>query len=189
MLAFLFCMPVGLAVRSVLNRTPAGHLFDMGCHTRLLNILIDLMALTALAGISIHVLREWLLLLVLISIGVAIGTVFILWYVCRYLTEYAGERFLVVLGTATGTITSGLVLVRMLDPEFKSPVPLEIGLVALPSMLIGLPLMPITMPATYAQAFGGSVWPYIGITLGISLIWLVVLKMPFWHLTDKTPKF
>lgn len=189
MLAFLFCMPMGVLVRSILNRTAAGHLFDMGCHTRLLNILIDLMALTALGGISIHVLREWLVLMVIISTALALGTAFILWYTCRYLKEYAGERFLVVLGTATGTVTSGLVLVRMLDPEFKSPVPLEIGLLALPSMAIALPLMPITMPATYAQAFGGSIWPFIGITAVICVIWLIVLKMPFWHLTDKTAKF
>ncbi len=187
---FLVCMPVGVLVRSVLNRTPAGHLFDMGCHTRLLNILVDLMALAALAGITISVLREWWLAMVLISIAVTCTTVLFFWWACRKLTHFGAERFLALVGTATGTVTSGLVLVRMLDPEFKSPVPLEIGLCAISMLVVSLPLMPITMPLTYAQVFGtGPVWYYAASTLGMGTLFFILLKLPIWKMTDKVAKF
>ncbi len=188
--SFLFCLPVGMIVRSVLNRTSAGHLFDMGCHTRLLNILVDLMALAALAGITIHVLREWWVAMVILSIGISIVTAVFYWWVCRKLTHFAGERFLALLGTGTGTVTSGLVLVRMLDPTFQSPVPLEIGLCAIPMLIVSLPLMPITMPLTFAQVFGtGPLWHYAAAAAGMGLLFFILLKLPIWRLTDKVAKF
>ncbi len=188
--SFLFCLPAGVIVRSVLNRTPAGHLFDMGCHTRILNILVDLMALAALAGITIHVLREWWLAMVLLSIGLSLTTVVFYWWTCRKLTHFAGERFLALVGTATGTVTSGLVLVRMLDPTFESPVPLEIGLCAIPLLVVSLPLMPLTMPLTFAQVFGtGPLWYYAASTVGMTTLFFILLKLPVWHMTDGKAKF
>ncbi len=189
-LAFLFCMPVGLIMRSILNRTPAGHLFDTGCHTRLLGIIIDLMALSALAGISMNVLKEWWVLFILLSIGMGLVSIIYLWYRCRYLTEYAGERFLVLVGTTLGTITTGLVLMRMLDPQFESPVPFEIGLNGMVGMIVSLPLMPFTQPLAYGQVFhrGGVEMPLIALTIGF-VLYLVLLALPFWKMTDKVPKF
>ncbi len=186
----LICLPIGLCIRSVLNRTPAGHLFDQGCHQRLLNIVIDLMALAALAGISIHVLREWWVAMILVSIVLSITTVLLFWFMCRKQKEYAGERFLVLVGTATGTITTGLVLVRMLDPQLKNPVPIEIAIMSIPSLLLSIPIMPIAMPYTYAQVFGtGTYWAIILVNLVLGPLFLVISMLPFWGIFDKKAKF
>lgn len=186
----LICLPAGLIIRLVLNRTSAGHLFDIGCHQRLLNIVIDLMALAALAGISIHVLREWWGAMLVVSVLLSVTTVLLFWFMCRKHKEYAGERFLVLVGTATGTITTGLVLVRMLDPKLSNPVPIEVGLMAIPSLLISMPLMPFIMPYTYAQVYGtGSYWAIIIVNLILGPIFLILTMLPIWGIFDKKAKF
>lgn len=189
MLATIVCLPVGLIIRSILNRTSAGHLFDQGCHSRLLNILIDLMALAALAGISIHVVRDWWVLLAVLTLVLGFGSIAALWLVFHKMKEYGPERFLVVLGCATGTVTSGLVLVRMIDPEFKSPIPIEVGVMPLISMGISMPLMPILLPLQFGQVYGGSIVPFVIYNIVFAAAWFIVLKLPFWKMNGKESVF
>ncbi len=192
MFAFLFCLPCGLIVRLfILKRVlKADHLFDAGCHTRILNILIDFIAVAALIGIQIAVVREWWAVLIIASVVGALISAVYYWFYTRKNEEFGEERFLGLYGTATGTVTSGLVLVRMVDPEFKSTVPYELGLKALPNLAINIPLMPLSIALVYSQVFYKGPWtdPILWFG-GMFIVCSLIALLPFWKVNGKEAKF
>src|SRR5690625_6869131 len=91
--------------------------------TRFSNLFMDFMIVASVAAISLVVVaRYWVPLL-----GITIAVFFATWFVVRVLTvrafsEFWLERFSSIFGNMTGTLQSALVLLRMTDPEMKSPV-------------------------------------------------------------------
>ncbi|MFO8077614.1 MAG: TolC family protein [Thermoplasmatota archaeon] len=62
----------------------------------------------------------------------------------RMWKKYTFERIAGIFGTVTGTVPSGLLLVRILDPEFKTPVAIDLGLTSIfaaPFVLSGMLLV------------------------------------------------
>lgn len=185
MFAFLFCLPAGLIVRTVFLRRvfKADHLFDAGCQARILGVIVDLLGLASLLAIQIAVLREWWGVLIITSTWCGLATAIFLRLWTKNQTAWADERWLAFLGTATGTVTSGLVLLRMIDPDFKSPVPIELGIMALPNLLITVPLMPITLPYSYAQVFWHEPWTVVfGLNAVLFLVYGIGMMLPIWGL-------
>ncbi len=188
----LFCLPAGLLVREVVVKRVFGAtaLFDSGCHQRLLNILVDFVAVAALIGIQIAVVREWWPIIIMGSIACSLVTILYTWVMTRKNIDFGAERFLGVLGQSTGTITSGLVLVRMIDPDYKSTVPIELGLMSIPSLLISMPLMPILMPLSFGQVYYGKSWTYpLASATVMAIVWTIVALLPFWKVNGKEAKF
>jgi len=180
----LFCLPMGLIGKTlILGKVfKAGHLFDTGVHNRVLNTMIDLVAVAALVGIQIKVLVDWLPVLIVASILAGLGTMLFLYVATKNNLEFAEERFLGLLGLCTGTVTSGLVLVRMIDPEYKSTVPYELGFMAVISLAISLPLMPIITPLGYAQVFYQKSWTvpfftYLAGLIGFGIIVFILSRI------------
>ena len=59
--------------------------------------------------------------------------------------EYGFERCLIMFGYATGTAASGLLLLRIADPDYETPVAVEGGLMNVFSCLTFLPVT-LSMP-------------------------------------------
>ncbi len=188
----VFCLPMGFLIREIflVRVLKLSHLFDVECHQRLLGIIIDWMVIAALLSIQLHILREWFGPIILISFAATLATILYLWFLCRKHKEYGAERFLVLLGGGLGTITTGLVLMRMTDPEFKSTIPYELSLCPLFSIILGFPLMPLTMPIYNGQAIYGSSWLNLLILSFIYIIIVtIILKLPFWKMEGKVANF
>lgn len=190
--AVVFCLPAGLILREVLLKRvfKAQALFDQGCHSRVLNVLVDFVAVAALVGIEIGVVREWWSIIFLGSVGCGVVTILYLWVMTRKNLDFAEERFLGLVGLATGTITSGLVLVRMVDPDYKSTVPYELGLMALPSLIFSIPLMVLVTPLMFGQVYYGTSWttPLIACVL-VVVVYTGIAMLPFWKVSGKVAKF
>lgn len=68
--------------------------------------------------------------ILVISLAVGIATTFgVIYFGCR-ITGYNLQRMALNYGTCTGTLSSGLLLLRMTDPDFSSPVGVEAGFIA-----------------------------------------------------------
>lgn len=64
----------------------------------------------------------WAPILVMSVIG-GFATYYLLKYVCyRAFDDYHFERFAAIFAEMTGTLNLGLVMIRVTDPEFKTPV-------------------------------------------------------------------
>lgn len=109
---------------------------------RLCGFCFDLMIVSGIAAIRIEVLKGmWVELLLLGLIGTLV-TYFYLRLVCRAnFKNYEEEEFLAMYGMLTGTASTGMILLRQVDPEFKGPVAENLVYQNLPAIVFGFPIM------------------------------------------------
>ncbi len=88
----------------------------------------DYLVVCAFMAVSVKVVREWMGLILIISVFIVLVT----FLVCFYFGQRIGgsndfERTLGIYGTCTGTVPSGIALVRIVDPGFKTTTSIELG--------------------------------------------------------------
>ncbi|MBT6502033.1 MAG: hypothetical protein HOK67_19285 [Deltaproteobacteria bacterium] len=89
---------------------------------------------------------------------------------------YSFERMLAIFGTMTGTVASGLLLLRIVDPDFESPVVTELGLCGMMGLFLGLHIAFFSYPQ---PEIGIKKWlMVVAITAVVMLVLLKVFK--FW---------
>lgn len=110
--------------------------------TRLSGFFFDVMIVAGIAAIRINVLRDyWLVLLILGLVG-AFSTYYYTHYCAKTLfPEYTEEQFMVTYGMLTGTASTGIILLRELDPDFETPAAENLVYQNFPAMVFGFPMM------------------------------------------------
>ena len=110
--------------------------------TRLSGFFFDVMIVAGVAAIRINVLsRYWPIIIILGLVG-AFATFFYTRFVAKTLfPSYMQEQFMVSYGMLTGTASTGIVLLRELDPDFKTPAAENLVYQNFPAMVFGFPLM------------------------------------------------
>lgn len=90
--------------------------------SRISGFTFDLMIVSGIAAIEIEKLTElWIPFTVMTVLGV-FATLLYLWFICKKLyPNYYYEGLLSMYGMLTGTISSGVLLLREIDPELKTP--------------------------------------------------------------------
>ena len=90
--------------------------------SRMSGLAFDLMIVAGIAGINIDDLSGYWLPFILMAVLGAIVTYFYLIYMCKKLyPDYAYEGFFSMYSMLTGTISSGVLLLREIDPNFETP--------------------------------------------------------------------
>lgn len=118
---FIFAIIITLIVRKVLDMQERSYVIDTGLMNRLAGVSIDYLVVSSIAAISFTIISKYWLPIVIMSIVAAIVTALIpYWAVYRAFDDYPFERFIGIYGEKTGTVNSGLVLIRVTDPEFKT---------------------------------------------------------------------
>ena len=109
---------------------------------RICGFCFDIMIVAGIAAIRLELLKgTWIELLVLGLIGAFI-TYFYLRIVCRSnFQNYEEEEFLAMYGMLTGTASTGMILLRQVDPEFKGPVAENLVYQNFPAIVFGFPMM------------------------------------------------
>ncbi len=110
--------------------------------TRISNTCFDIMIVAGIAVIRLDFIKEyWLILLILGVVG-AVSTFYYNLFVAKKLfPEYYSEQFLVMFGMLTGTASTGIILLREIDGEFKTPAEENLIYQNLPAIIFGFPLM------------------------------------------------
>ena len=109
---------------------------------RLSAFFFDLMIVAGIAAIRLEILgRYWWLLLLLGIVG-AFSTYFYNHFIAKKLfADYKDEQFLVMYGMLTGTASTGIILLRELDPDFKTPAADNLVYQNFPAIVFGFPMM------------------------------------------------
>ena len=110
--------------------------------TRASNFFFDLMVVAGIAAIRLSALeRYWGIMLLLGVAGLVITYVYN-YFVARLLfPEYREEQFLTMYGMLTGTASTGVILLREIDGDFKTPASDNMVYQNFPAIVYGFPLM------------------------------------------------
>lgn len=115
---------------------------------RIRNVCYDLMVVAGIAAIRVSTMEGYLVVLLIICIIGAIVTFAYNYIVSRVLfKDYKEEQLVAMYGMLTGTASTGIVLLRELDPEFETPVSDNLVYQNFPAIIFGLPLMLIAAQA------------------------------------------
>ena len=176
---FLIANLLAVATAKLLRMEGYDHLIDPGINQRLTGLFTDYLIAAAIMAISLRVAWDFAGPILLMCIPGAIVTGFMLRALTyRVFDEHPFERFTGVFGEMTGTLASGLALVRVTDPEFKTPIAQDLGLGSGMAFLLGFPLFVIiNMPFVFFEGQLYGYWIVIGICLAYILIILSIWKL------------
>jgi ESS family glutamate:Na+ symporter len=103
---------------------------------------VDFLVTAAIMAIEIVVIVRYAIPIAIISIiGGILIMIMILNLARRSFRDYFFERVISMFGLLTGTVSTGLALLRVIDPEFKTPAASDLVLGSGFSLFIGFPLL------------------------------------------------
>ena len=153
--------------------------------TRTSNFFFDLMVVAGVAAIRLDILENyWGIMLVLGVVGLAITYAYEIFVAKVLFPQYPQEQFLMMYGMLTGTASTGTILLRELDPEFKTPAADNMVYQNFPAIVFGFPIM---LLATLAPKKPVLTWILL---LAFLLVMNVILfrKFIFRKIMDKVRK-
>ncbi len=143
---FLFSLIVSNLYKKFVTSINVAYLLDNGTTKALTGMCVDLLVWGVFLGIDIKALDSLIWPITIATIAGAISTGFVCIYYGKMLSEYGMERAMSLLGYATGTGANALLLLRIVDPNFKSPVLIEMGLVVLVQLFFFTPFVIFVKP-------------------------------------------
>ena len=110
--------------------------------TRLSNFFFDIMVVAGVAAIRIDAIeRFWVILLVLGVLGLTVTFVYNRIIAKVLFRDYAEEQFMMMYGMLTGTASTGIILLREIDRDFKTPASDNMVYQNFPAIVLGFPMM------------------------------------------------
>ena len=172
---FVFGLIIAIIIRKLIDISGRSYVIDKGLMTRGMGVFLDYLIVGAIAAISIKIIGMYWEALLIMSLVAGPATFAALYWICwRAFDNFHFERFVELFGEFTGTTNSGLILLRVLDPEFETPVAEDAVYGSGLSLFIGLPLLfSLGIPM---QFFNNSVKGY-WITLGIIVVYWIILTI------------
>ena len=178
---FLIGVLVAIAIRRVLQflrqvKIVKKQYINPFLMARITGFCFDVMIVAGFAAIQIAFLkRTWPVLLILGIAGLLVTYTYVSFICKRLFTTYHDEQFLAMYGMLTGTASTGMILLREVDPEYKGPVADNLVLQQVPAMVFGFPIMILATFAPKAPFY----------TLLMVLAYFLVLQLILFRRTIK----
>ncbi len=125
---FFFGLGVALLLRWVMGRLGLDYLLDPGIQRRVTGWSVDFLIVSTVAAIQVLVVWTYIVPFLTASLVSGVLTTLLVLFLGKRLPSYNLERTVAIYGTVTGTVSCGLLLLRIADPDFRTPVALEIAL-------------------------------------------------------------
>jgi ESS family glutamate:Na+ symporter len=110
--------------------------------TRASNFFFDLMVVAGVAAIRLDVLESfWGIMLILGIVGLIITFIYNRIVAKVLFPDYYEEQFLMMYGMLTGTASTGIILLREIDSEFRTPASDNMVYQNFPAIVFGFPMM------------------------------------------------
>ncbi len=180
-ISFIFAALVGLLVRRVMTGLRVDHILDDSTLGRISGLSVDIMVTSSIAAISLVIaFKYWLPILVTTVAGTVLILVLVPWMASRVFSNNRFLRTIILFGAVTGTLTTGLALLRVLDPEFETPVASDYSYASGITFVAAIPfILAINFPAKAYQT-GDMRWFAAGIAVAagyiiLTLLWYILL--------------
>lgn len=150
---FIIANVVSLGCRKWLLGGKRGDWIDDGTIQRLTGTFAEYLIAASIMAISLTMAWRFALPLALICLfGGYLTYLFLKWTCWKVFKKHQFERFISMFAQMTGTISSGLALIRVTDPNYETPVAQELVLSSGMALSFGFPLLIlINLPFTLFQ--------------------------------------
>ena len=111
---------------------------------RVAGFMFDLMVVASIAAIDLSAFREqsfWIPLTLLCIAGAVVTYIQINIVVKKIFPKYTDESFLALYGMLTGTVSTGIILLREADPTFETPAAKNLVYQQLWAIIFGFPML------------------------------------------------
>ncbi len=175
---FVFSALFALLVKGILKYFKKDHLLDNGTLSRLSGFSIDFMVTAAVGAISLVVVAKyWLPIIVIGILGGIVVFSTVPWFCSRLFKDHRFDRTLLMIGVNTGTMPTGLALLRVIDPEFETPVASDYMFSTGITFSLVIPfILAINLPA-YTYTSGNPL--YFWLAIAVALAYLIFALVSF----------
>ena len=137
---------------------------------RISNFFFDLMVIAGIAAIQLDLMKGYWGVMAILAVAGLLSTYLYNYFIAKkFFKDYAEEQFLAMYGMLTGTASTGMILLREIDPDFKTPVADNMVYQNFPAIVFGFPLM---LLANMAPSQPFVTW---GILVGFFAVMNVIL--------------
>lgn len=181
-LFFLHGLIICLLIRKTMTLLRIDHLLDNSIQRHLTGLAVDLMLVASFMSVTISVLKAFLIPIILVSVAASIVTFFLIYFAGKNLNHLSAERTITQIGCCCGSTANGLLLLKILDPDYSSGVAMELAFFNVAIVFLTLPSLTMIAPVIPALGFGWSAFWY-----GVSgiLTFGMVLFLGFKKITVK----
>ncbi len=171
-IAFIFAALIALLAKRIFRGLGIDHTIDNGSLARIAGVCVDIMVTAAIAAITIVVLsRFWIPILAVALTGGIVTTITVLWTVSRLFSDHRFDRAVMFYGNMTGTLSTGLALLRVVDPNFETPVATDYMYGSGVTFVLAIPLiLMLNLPGYWYST--GKIF-YLWLTCAILAVYLI----------------
>lgn len=171
---FMNGMFAAYIVRWLMKKLKIDFLLDNVLQSKITGWASDYLVVCAFMAVSVSIIGQWLVPIIVVSVIIVAVTFF----VCIYFGPRFGgandfERTLGLYGTCTGTVPSGVALVRIVDPGFHTSTSIELGACNI-VMMASTPVYIIILG--FASGSMGTVPAVLGLLICVA-VYAVLLKI------------
>lgn len=149
---------------------------------RISGLFFDIMIVAGIASINVSDLRELWVPFIILAVAGGFVTWFYLKVVCRKVYgDYYYEGLLSMYGMMTGTISSGVLLLREIDPEMKSPAATNLVTGSSFGIVLGAPMLVLI-----GMAYKSDIMTFA--TLGLCVVYFALMMLIVYKVRDKRAK-
>jgi len=174
---FFYGLGYAVLVRKLMDLVGVGYLIDSGIQKRITGWSVDYLIVATIPAIQIAVVWTFILPIALIALINGLLTTLVVLFLGRRLLSENLERIAAIYGTVTGTVSCGLLLLRIVDPEFKTSVAIELAMMNLFVFPILTPcVLLVNAPVLWGWSLELTMLAFAGVAL-ISFILMKALKL------------
>ncbi len=139
--------------------------------SRISGLAFDIMIVAGIAGINIEDMSGYWLPFILMAVLGGLATMFWLFFMSKKLyPNYQYEGFLSMYGMLTGTVSSGVLLLREVDPHMKTPAANNLVLGSSFGIVFGAPVLLLVSLAAQSDLM-------VFVTLGLVFVYFAILML------------
>lgn len=181
-LHFIMGSLVAIVVRRSARRLGNDEPFHDGMLARISVVGVEVTTAGSIAAVRLEVLGLWLVPILLMAVLAGAMTLMGCWWLARRaFPEAPFAHALVLFGMGTGTLPTGLALLRMLDPELRGPVARNAVIGATASIPFNAPMFLVLIPLIAVPQWSNGSAAALGIPLLALLVYLGAL-LASWRL-------
>lgn len=175
-IGFVFAAIMAIIVRKIMSKTGVDFVIDNGSLTRISGTAVDLMVSASIGAISLVIVsRYWLPILILCTAGGLLTIVTVPWIASRLFRDHRFQRMLIVYGASTGTMPTGLALLRVIDPYFETPAASDYMYSTAYTFLLAIPfILSINLPA-YSVTTGNPIYFWLAVAVSLGYVLFVII--------------